>query len=383
MGKAIQASIIYVVPAGLEQVAEIELNGKKLIPGYISVDYYTIKDAIKTIYTSRAYYRALLKLNAFQLVKLDEDNLKEAVASIRWQDIIPPETSFACRCTRRGQHPFTSMDVERWAGSVIIDKAKDVRVDLTSPQTIVRLILFNSLLIVTIDLTGLSGMHKRRYRVYSHPAALNPVLAYYLIRISEWEPQKGLLIDPMCGGGTILIEACLWSKNVPAGFFKKHELAFISLPLFSEHRREIMNTISQCNAQIKECSGCILGFDVSPKAIEGAIANIERANCNKCITLLIKDASNMAKFINPGIASAIVTNPPYGIRLGSPKKARKSHTALLHFMESAGNNRTTAVIIMPNISTISDLLSPRWELSRLYETFSGDLKVQIGVFKCT
>lgn len=220
-------------------------------------------------------------------------------------DFIKPEQSFAIRALRVGEHDFTSIDIGRVAGQAVIDSYKEskgirLKVNLDEPDVIIRTDVIHNELYVGIDTTGDDALHKRWYRVYNHPAPLNSAIASCMIRLANWNKNKSLF-DPMCGGGTIPIEAALKERNIPIG--KNREFAYFKLygkilP-YIEENREFME---------------IYGMDKFKKHVNGAIRNAESAGVKDTINFFQGDAT-----LKKLEADIIITNPPYGLRIGSKR----------------------------------------------------------------
>ena len=363
--------VLYIVPYGLEKVSNSQIKGTIVAKSLILKDYDHLHNVINDVFKLRVYYRALLYIAHFSTTSITdiEGNLHE----IGWAEWLP-YGSFACRCSRRGKHDFRSIDVERLCGSVILQKTKNLHVNLTKPDSIVRIIVENDDVYVGLDLTGYDSMHKRGYRVYQHPSALNPVLAYHLVLLAG---EFNSLLDPTCGGGTILIEACHHKFSIPAGSFRRQSLAMCNLP-FLINKIDVNAIIRSFEVKTPDCnSPCFIGIDNSPKVIDGASQNIKKALCDKCTSLIKKDIV-MEKLNFNNKFDVIITNPPYGIRLGSPRKALKVHEAVVMFAHKYLHPGGKLVIITPHLTKVESYFG--YTPIDRYTTFSGDLPVEIGVF---
>jgi len=242
-------------------------------------------------------------------------------------NFIKPEQSFAIRAMRVGNHYFTSIDIARVAGQAVIDaykKNKGIRlkVNLDEPDIIIRTDVIQNEIYVGIDTTGDDALHKRWYRIYNHPAPLNPTIASCMIKIAKWNKNE-ILFDPMCGSGTILIEAALKERNIPIG--KNRQFAYYKI--FGEEIPEIKE-----NEDIME----IYGMDKFMKHINGAILNARKAGVDDTIKFFQGDATKYCMD-----ADIIITNPPYGLRIGSKKIIKKLYD---DFLKRAKNVKKMVVI---------------------------------------
>lgn len=211
---------------------------------------------------------------------------------------LPP---FRITSERAGTHSYTSIDVQRWAGQAIVDRYA-APVDLRNPLVNIEVDVLEKRCFVGVRLTKTS-LHRRGYRVFEHPAALRPTLAYAMVRIADPLPGSTLL-DPMCGGGTIPIEAALVYRN-----------------------------------RLR-----ILGFDLSPDFIVGAIQNARKANVAQYIDFRVVDVRRLPQSLQQPI-HRVVTNPPYGIRSGGWKRVPRLYAALTRSLSRVLSSDGRAVII--------------------------------------
>jgi len=219
------------------------------------------------------------------------DRLLRELSSV--VDYVSPETPFAVQAERIGDHEYTSMDVARVLGDVVIEVTsrhygRSPPVDLRKPSVIIHAFVRENELIIGVVLTGPWSLHRRGYRLYDHPAALKPTLAAAMLYIAG-TMDKQVIIDPMCGGGTIPIEAALM-----------HEDALI------------------------------MGTDQSLRHIRGAIVNAYAAGVGDRIMFRRWDAREIDRL---GLEfDHMILNPPYGIRYGYPMSIRRLYRK---FIESA------------------------------------------------
>ena len=248
-------------------------------------------------------------------------DIKEIASSLSYVEFLRSDSSFAVRAERVGVHDFTSVDVAREVGAGIIESYKGetgVRpeVNLRKPDVEVHAFVVNNEVVIGVNTTGVS-LHKRRYRVYDHPAALKTTLAAALLELLDY--RGGSFLDPMCGGGTIVIEAAHRVMSTPIAMFRQ-DYAYRKLKLYDRNleREIITDLISRMELPIDTRMYCI---DISPKHLAGAQLNTASANTD-WITTLIRGDSTLTKTysqVDADIRYASV-NPPYGIRFHNPKK---------------------------------------------------------------
>ncbi|MEM1521604.1 MAG: THUMP domain-containing protein [Thermofilaceae archaeon] len=177
--------------------------------------------------------------------------------------------SFAVEAAREGVHPFTSLDISRVVGSAIQEKHPRLRVSLDDPDLLFYAELMGREFRLAIDLTPFTSLRDRGYRVYVHPSSLNPIVARAMCRLANLRDGE-TLVDPLCGGGTIVIEGLLES------------------PLSRG-----------------------VGFDVNPAHVRGAMLNA--ASAGVVADFWVADARHLSSLLGHEV-DVIATNPPYGIR---------------------------------------------------------------------
>jgi tRNA (guanine6-N2)-methyltransferase len=221
----------------------------------------------------RSVYHVIRPLHVFDLPDSDQlTHIRQVVGEL---DIAEMATAVSFRVTgnRTGTHEFTSVDVQRVAGAALVGKY-GTAVDLTGYEVDVRVDVVHDRCWVGVQLTR-TRLSKRQERVYTPMAALKTVVAYAMLRFARLDEGSGGLLDPFCGSGTILIEAAQ---------------SFPDLPLY--------------------------GSDAFPKPVQGTADNLAVMGLSERVQLTQADARDLRDHYEPGSMRAIVTNPPFGVRLG-------------------------------------------------------------------
>jgi putative N6-adenine-specific DNA methylase len=180
-------------------------------------------------------------------------------------------------------------------------------VDQTDPGTVINLHISHSLVTVSLDSSGYP-LFKRGYREKQSSAPVNEVLAAGMILLSGWDGTVPLL-DPMCGSGTIPVEAGLIACRIPPGKFRQ-SFGFMNWRDFDNDL--LKKVIIESDCQIKEAAVMIYGRDISGSSIEMSKANVERAGLSGVVTIELADFAHSAAPFPDGY---IFMNPPYGQRL--------------------------------------------------------------------
>ena len=178
----------------------------------------------------------------------------------------------------------------------------------------IEIAIKNDVAEVLLDTSGI-GLHKRGYRNLAYTAPLKETIAAALIDLSVWNDSK-TLIDPFCGSGTIPLEAAMIALNIAPGI--NRSFAFESYPFFDKKLFDDLKTKAK-DEELRDKKVSILGFDIEDKAISMSLhhaKNLGLANKIHFQKLDMRDVKSAAKY------GVIITNPPYGERLLSPKEVR-------------------------------------------------------------
>lgn len=297
---------------GLEEVLfkELEQLGAEEIR--------VLKRAVSFVGDKALLYKANLHLRTATRVILpihkfsakDTDELYKGIQEIDWSEYISPKDTIAIDSTISSEDFKHSQFVTYRVKDAIVDqffyKTGDrPSVRVVNPTLRINVHIDKNTCTVSLDSSG-ESLHKRGYRVGETAAPLNEVLAAGLILLSDWD-KKSNFIDPMCGSGTILIEAALIAYNIPPGLYRK-EFGFQKWKDFDE---ELWDDIYNEETEV-EFDGDIIGADISDKAMEIAEANIRNAGLIRKIKL---NVTPFQQFIPPAKKGLLITNPPYGERL--------------------------------------------------------------------
>ncbi len=336
------------------------------------------REFLKILYANPVYHRCLLLLELSRIPKGREalDAIYYVVRDSCVIDVILRKGTFGVKSTRRGNHPFTSQEVASYAGAAVIDGCRLRRgfrplVDLDDPQVQVVADVCGQFFFLGIELVGERCMHRRGWRVYEHPASLKSTIANALLMLAGFGSGESLW-DPMCGGGTIPIEAAHRCMGLPPAYFRKRDFAFLRAGLFSERLWE--EVTCGVDAEIRwDANFRIFASDASFRHLEGALRNAENA--------LIKDkilfeVATVSCFSKKDEVDVVVTNPPYGIRMGGPKKARKALEELMQtFLVSSAR---VLVVIHPFPDMVKEIAQKLGiKLDKEVRSYNGNLEVSL------
>jgi len=323
---------------GVEDISARELEKIVGVKPEIDVNKVFLETDLEAMYKINFMSRTINKL--YILLAREEfkdlNDIYRIVKNTDFRELIRPDMRFAVRAERIGEHNFTSIDIARVAGQAIIDSYMDsmktrLKVDLENPDIEINvLVRFNEILI-GVNTSG-ESLHKRRYRVYNHPAALKTNLAASMIFLGDYTGEP--LLDPLCGGGTIPIEAAHIARKYPISIFRR-EYYFRRLPLHNESIEKNVEEklISSINKEIYE----IYCVDISREHIRGALLNAKNALVDDTIKFFNRDSTRRESFEDIE-AKLIVTNPPYGMRSHSLKKIEGFYKTFLKTLKEVYQN---------------------------------------------
>ena len=245
---------------------------------------------------------------------LNPDEVYEQVKNIVWEKYMTVDTTFAIDSTIFSDEFRHSMFVAYRVKDAIADRFmekenKRPSVRLDNPQLMINVHIAQNQCTISLDSSG-ESLHKRGYRVAQTDAPLNEALAAGMLLMSGWEGKTDF-VDPMCGSGTLLIEAALIALNIPPGIFRK-EFAFEK---WMDFDAELFDAVYNDDSVERPFEHKIYGSDISPLAIKIADKNVRSAGLNKYIELQVLPVQQLEL---PSPHCLMVTNPPYGERITSP-----------------------------------------------------------------
>ena len=310
-----------------------------------------------------------------------EDWLYELVKGIDWAQYMTVDTSFAIDATVYSETFRNSRFVTYRVKDAIADywtlkEGKRPNVSTQEPELLVNVHIANEQVTVSLDSSG-ESLHKRGYRVANTEAPINEALAAGMLLMAGWKGQSDFY-DPMCGSGTLLIEAALIARNIAPGVFRQS----FAFEKWRDFDAELWSDIYNDDSAEREFTHKIYGSDASFYAIQQAAKNIKSAGVQKDIELRqirmeeIKSSNlQISQSSNP--SPIVMLNPPYGERLASNKDMEELYakigTALKHQFTGA-----TAWIISSNAAAMKCIgLKP----TKKYRLLNGELDCQFNQYE--
>lgn len=302
--------------AGLENVLADELKNLGAQDVKQGIRNVSFKGDTGFMYKANIALRTAIRiLKPIKKSKIfDEEDLYEAIQRVKWDKYIDIDGTFAIgavvnsRNFTTNSHYISLKSKDAIADYFTNKYKKRPNVDLKYPDVKIHIHIHNEWLTISLDSSG-DSLHKRGYRSATNIAPINEVLAAGLVLLSGYKGDENF-IDPMCGSGTILIEAAMIANNIPANINRKH-FAFEN---WKDYDEELYFVIQ--DALLKKITSShfkIMGFDKAPSAVTKAKQNIINANLEEFIGVHHVNFFNSKKEVFGN--TTILFNPPYGERL--------------------------------------------------------------------
>lgn len=262
-------------------------------------------------YHLRTGLRVLLVMAEFQAA--DDKGLYKVLYDIPWEDYFSSHQCFVVDAVIHSQYFKHSHFIEQRVKDAVVDHFRNMTgvrpgIDKDDPDIRLNIQISGKNVVLSMDSSD-DSLHKRGYRVRHGPASLNEVLAAGMIMLSGWQGNTHF-IDPMCGSGTLPIEAAMIAMDIPPGFMRKR-YAFIK---WRDYDATLYQTIKNMySSGHRRPGGLILGTDRSAEAIRLARMNVTNASLEDYVKLKILPIQELTP--PSGRQGLIMTDPPYGKRM--------------------------------------------------------------------
>ncbi len=242
------------------------------------------------------------------------DDVYNEVKKTDWSSYLDNSKTFAVDAVVFSEEFRHSKFVSYKVKDAIVDQFREKtgnrpNISVSNPDLRLHIHIAEDDCTLCLDSSG-ESLHRRGYRQESVEAPLNEVLAAGMILQTGWKGETDF-IDPMCGSGTLLIEAALIARNISPGVFRK-EYAFEKWPDFDQ---DLFDAIYNDDSQEREFTHHIYGYDIDMKCVGKARLNVKAAGLTNDITI---EQADFKDFTQPQEKSIMVTNPPYGERISTP-----------------------------------------------------------------
>jgi len=313
--------------------------------------------------------KILIKVGEFKATTFDE--LFEGAKALDWGKWITEDGKFTVTGKSVKSTLYSVPDCQAIVKKAVVEKLKQKYhvswFDETGAEYTIQVALLNDIATLTIDTTG-GGLHKRGYRETAMVAPLKETLAAAMVDLSYWNKSR-ILLDPMCGSGTIPIEAALIARNVAPGLnrkFASEEWAQIDKNIWKQARIDAYKAINY------DITPKIYGSDMDEEAIEVAKENAIKAGVDDCIEFSVKPAQEI---ILPGDYGCLITNPPYGERIGELKEVEELYRSLGKIVAT---NPTWSSYVITSMEYFESLFGKKADAKR--KLFNGRIKIDYYQF---
>lgn len=269
------------------------------------------RDAYRACLWSRIAQRVLEPLAEFACP--DEDALYTGVRAIDWQRVLDAERTLAVRAACRSSRLTHTQYIAQRTKDAVVDQLRErlgarPSVDRRSPDVQLFVHIVKDRATVYLDYSG-DSLHEHGFRKHQGAAPIKETLAAALVRYSGWD-RESPLVDPMCGSGTLLIEAGLWAARRAPGL-ARDSFGFERWADFDATAQKVLRELrEEATSAARPLSFSLIGSDADVRALEAARANAEQAGLR--VNLRLAPLSSAAPSADQG---GLVINPPYGERL--------------------------------------------------------------------
>ncbi|MGY8946709.1 MAG: THUMP domain-containing class I SAM-dependent RNA methyltransferase [Flavobacteriales bacterium] len=290
----------------------LKLGAKKIEIGVRNVSFYgDIGFLYKANLSLRTAIRILKPIKTFQIN--DEKDLYSSVFNFNWEDYISIDNSFSIESVLNTDFFSHTLYVSQRVKDGIVDRfrklfGKRPNVDLEDPDIKINIHISQNTCTISLDSSG-KPLNQRGYRSQTNIAPINEVLAAGIVILSNWDCESDLL-DPMCGSGTLLIEAAMYATNYPVNI-KRNGFLFQNWNDWDSDLFEMIKT-SVLN-KVKSFDYKIIGYDKAPSAVLKCKQNILNSGFEDIIEVCENDFFNTKKTNDQFLH--LLFNPPYGERL--------------------------------------------------------------------
>lgn len=300
--------------AGLEDVLAEELIGLGANNLEIGKRMVSFEGDLALMYKANIQCRTALRIlrPVYEFKAKTTDDIYKKVKAMNWFEHLTENSTFAIDAITFSDYFTHSKFVAYRVKDAIADyfmqrTEKRPSVNVENPDLLINFHIAHDKCTLSFDSSG-ESLHKRGYRVAQTEAPLNEVLAAGMILKTGWRGGSDF-IDPMCGSGTLLIEAAMIAMNVPPGIYRQN----FAFEKWKNFNADLFETIYNDDSGEREFKYKIYGSDISSEAIAIAAKNVKNAGLDKSIDLKVMPFESYTEA--PSENAILVTNPPYGERI--------------------------------------------------------------------
>lgn len=337
-------------------------NGRVLFSG-------SYEDMAKANISSHYAERILILLSEFEANTFEE--LFQGIKNISWENFISKTDAFPVKGKSLSSKLRSVPDCQKIVKKAVVERLKSKYslswFEETGAVHQIQFLIMNDKVSVMLDTTG-AGLHKRGYRANANEAPIKETLAAAMAELSGVRRNHNV-VDPMCGSGTILIEAAMKALKIPPGLNR-----YYSFENWKQVDRRILNKAKQeAKAYIdKDCSFSAIGYDIDPFSLELARENAQKAGVADRIKFEKRDIRDFKLDFD---RETVITNPPYGERLLDVTGAEELYKIMGERFKP--NQNTTYTVISPD-DDFEKIFGRKADKRRKF--YNGMLKCQVYIY---
>ena len=363
-------------------VDELTALGAEAVKPTVAAVHFegTLEIAYQACLWSRIANRILLPLHRFKLQSADD--LYQRCNEIAWEQHLTADQSVAVDFVGTSQYVTNSLYGSQRVKDALVDRIRTLMgsrpsVDTREPDIRIQARLHRGQVTVSLDISG-ESLHRRGYRTGQGSAPLKENLAAALLLRAawpQWVERGGALLDPMCGSGTLLIEAAMIAADIAPGIARQRH----GFSAWLQHDGTLWESLvtqaeERKNAGLETLDLDIRGYDANPRILEVARKNIENAGLDEHIRVVHKPLDQFGK--PTADVGLLITNPPYGARLGELEGLIPLYQKLGAVLQKNFSGWRAAVFT-GNLDLARQIdLSP----SKQYSLFNGAIDCKLLVF---
>lgn len=283
----------------------------------------------KICYRSRLAIRVMVSLKEFPAV--DEDDVYKQVRSIDWHEYFKPGSTFCLDhvsfCQAMPDSQFVAQKVREAIEDEMMDAVGErVYLNADDPDYMVNVHLNDERVSVSLDAVG-APLDRRGYRPEGFNSVTNEVLAAALVDLSGWKPTQ-TLIDPMCGAGTICIEAAMKARKIPAAFYRKYAFCFENFKDFDEELwKKVKN---EADEMMNHLRLSIIGTDIDTDATDIAKTSTLEMKLTTDVRINRRSLREQTRMTQEGVIVTCPPTDPEETRCGLPDFYKEATYHLSH-----------------------------------------------------
>jgi 23S rRNA G2445 N2-methylase RlmL len=354
-------------PALRDELRELRFGRVQADRGGVHFEGDTV-DAVRACLWSRIGVRVLREVARFEAA--DAPALYAGVRAVDWSEWVTPRTTLAVRAACRSSGLTHSQFVAQKTKDAIVDCVRDrfgarPSVDKDDPDVLVAAHIARDRATLYLDVGG-SSLHERGWRARAGEAPLRETLAAAVVRLSGWDRQRPL-VDPMCGGGTIAIEAAAWSRRIAPGLTRSR----LGLERWANHdegmRGRLRTLRDEARAARLGDGPLVIARDVDPNSVE-----LTRNNARAAGVSLVVERQDIRDLEPLEPAGFVVANPPYGVRLDADPALYDDLGSVLRRM------RGHTVVLLAGTPTVARVM--RQAPERWWTLYNGPIECRLLVY---